>query len=466
MSPFEQLGLPPDADERMIKRAYAQRLRDTRPDSDPEGFQRLHAIYQAALAQCEGKPLAETVRHAPSHEATTPTGSTAAPTPDPPRKPPVFSFERFHAELSDLAARGDAVKLSAWLEQQPALWSLQLKTRAGHELFARLHRETPPMSPACMDVLLAFFDMNQARPGNHALLMQQLQRRMQLAWELQPSQRDKLAERMDMRLHSERRELDHKLDRLAQPPRWDQIFRIGITPYAVSSYVQFIQRLGLGHPEDLPEACNREQIHFWQKATEHGQVGRQRLQLGAIRCFAALLGGLLWGLLLGIAMHIPPARFYWPVFWFCLGIPIAVCSFWALCMLVLPLDGWHAKPEYQPARWPWLNLLLVPVLCTATLAFAISDNYTAALLPALAGLWLALRRLWRRNVVSLRLSPRLIWVGLWGVFMLTRSLLNGSNPNIDDTTYPALAATTAMLAWSVDLWRQRQGLRVRRRISR
>lgn len=44
------LELPPDADATAIKRAYARRLRQHRPDTDPEGFQQLHAAYQAALA--------------------------------------------------------------------------------------------------------------------------------------------------------------------------------------------------------------------------------------------------------------------------------------------------------------------------------------------------------------------------------------------------------------------------------
>ena len=49
---FHLLGLAPDADERAIKRAYAARLKTSRPDEDPEGFQRLNQAYQAALAYC------------------------------------------------------------------------------------------------------------------------------------------------------------------------------------------------------------------------------------------------------------------------------------------------------------------------------------------------------------------------------------------------------------------------------
>ena len=47
---LDWLQLPHDADERTIKRAYAARLKTTRPDSDPDGFQQLHEAYQAALA--------------------------------------------------------------------------------------------------------------------------------------------------------------------------------------------------------------------------------------------------------------------------------------------------------------------------------------------------------------------------------------------------------------------------------
>ena len=46
--PWEALGLPGPADLALIRRAYAERLKRTRPEENPEGFQRLRNAYQAA----------------------------------------------------------------------------------------------------------------------------------------------------------------------------------------------------------------------------------------------------------------------------------------------------------------------------------------------------------------------------------------------------------------------------------
>ncbi|AEF20499.1 J domain-containing protein [Pseudomonas fulva] len=49
VSPWELLGLDAGADTRSIKRRYAQLLKQTRPDEDPESFQRLREAYEWAL---------------------------------------------------------------------------------------------------------------------------------------------------------------------------------------------------------------------------------------------------------------------------------------------------------------------------------------------------------------------------------------------------------------------------------
>ena len=47
---FETLGIDVSADERTIKRAYAAKLKTTRPETDPQGFQALNEAYRTALA--------------------------------------------------------------------------------------------------------------------------------------------------------------------------------------------------------------------------------------------------------------------------------------------------------------------------------------------------------------------------------------------------------------------------------
>ncbi|MFZ5637707.1 MAG: J domain-containing protein [Pseudomonadota bacterium] len=56
---FRHLGLDRDADERAIKRAYATRLKITRPDEDPEGFQALNEAYRAALDWAQSRQDSE-----------------------------------------------------------------------------------------------------------------------------------------------------------------------------------------------------------------------------------------------------------------------------------------------------------------------------------------------------------------------------------------------------------------------
>jgi hypothetical protein len=50
MNVWQELGIAPTAEVREIRRAYAQRLRHTHPEDDPDGFQRLRAAYESALA--------------------------------------------------------------------------------------------------------------------------------------------------------------------------------------------------------------------------------------------------------------------------------------------------------------------------------------------------------------------------------------------------------------------------------
>ncbi|SDT27340.1 hypothetical protein SAMN05216598_4755 [Pseudomonas asplenii] len=70
MSCWEILGLPSDADTRSIKRQYATLLKRTRPDDDPEGFQRLREAYEHALNWSDSMRQNATEETAPAAEIT------------------------------------------------------------------------------------------------------------------------------------------------------------------------------------------------------------------------------------------------------------------------------------------------------------------------------------------------------------------------------------------------------------
>jgi hypothetical protein len=50
MNCWQTLGLTATHDQRLIKRAYLARLKESRPEDDPEAFQRVRAAYESALA--------------------------------------------------------------------------------------------------------------------------------------------------------------------------------------------------------------------------------------------------------------------------------------------------------------------------------------------------------------------------------------------------------------------------------
>jgi hypothetical protein len=472
MSPFSLLGLPPDADERAIKRAYAQRLRQIRPEDDAQGFQRLHEIYQAALERCrQGMPAATSAQDegastdreqrfdasmAQPPRIDAGVSSTAAPIAQPPPAAVVFVVDEFCSAAFDLAATGDPARLQDWLGSRPELWSLQLKAQVGHYLVQQLYQQVPPMPESCLDTLLHFFDLDHALAGHDPAALQQLRRRSRLAWELQPDHQNALAARLNMPPWRVR----WNLRQLHRPFRWPQVLLIGMNPSNAGIIATFVARLAGINPEDLPDGVKRDQLQFWQAAADLKRVNRPRLILGLARSAVILLVGMLLAPLLSLAysggIALEPMLFV-------IALLMVPSMLWGVWVAWQALDHWQGRPEHLPVRWPWLCLGLVPLMCAGGLALQLTRQPGLGVLLLTPAVWLALRRYWHRHD-----GHGFVWkAGHVRVFFillfLLANALRGTDliadiPSADSAGF--VLASVAMLAWGADLWKQRRHLRI------
>lgn len=222
---YEHLGLPPDANERDIKRAYARLLKQTRPGEDPEGFQRLRQAYETALAWAARREAAENddaddTRAAPAMAPLEPERAPAPPEPDmddsdgppadfapvpmpaPPEPAPVLlpvgqaapvaparvtgagagsgqapehggtrvtmtPVEIARMLLAQVAALPTPEAVRQWLAEQPFLWELELKQAVADVLPWVLNDCEEPVFGDSLDALWAFFDLDQVTDGSH-----------------------------------------------------------------------------------------------------------------------------------------------------------------------------------------------------------------------------------------------------------------------------------------------------------
>lgn len=180
------LGLDRSADERAVKRAYADRLKSRRPDDDPVEFQRLHEAYQHALAyvrqRAESRAQGVTLKIEPTAqqlEATTPYGTFAPITPPDEAGGSFNNPGADHIRIEDrreevamlppgelieamlLAARTPPAEFESWLQSRPELYSIPGRNWLIPLVMEALESSTELPSPECLRILLAFFGLDQ-----------------------------------------------------------------------------------------------------------------------------------------------------------------------------------------------------------------------------------------------------------------------------------------------------------------
>lgn len=181
--PFEQLGLGDDATERDVRRAYAARLKKTRPDDDPVAFQALHEAYQACLEELRYRASEgqmdwdeDELPGLPRQSEPLPGGvaseaialSVLAEADQDPvdDQPDPFDLSGFLEELYAKAGSATPAVLKAWLAQHPALYSIRLKSAITAPVLNAVATSDPPMQAELQDVVADFFGLHHLGPAD------------------------------------------------------------------------------------------------------------------------------------------------------------------------------------------------------------------------------------------------------------------------------------------------------------
>jgi len=500
------LQLPPDADETAIKRSYARLLRQHRPDADPEGFQQLHAAYQAALAwarargeQADGEvgdiaadDASAAAAAAPAagdlgasdddrHDAQPDPATASAtqsdfldghrphpetgdrdlhPTQQPPLTPspqadvaasPTVDPDALCDELLAMAARAEPQALQQWLERQPALWSLRDKAQIGWLLSHRLQQQMPPIQRDALAILLGFFGLDDIAAGPAAQALPMLQERLHLAWEMQPENAEALARRVYPTTADAYR-VPALMRQLRRPFSLPQALWASLMPGRPRALRRLLLRLDQGRLHTLPAPLEPQQLEFWMSATEAGYLTRARLLVGLARCIAgsALLAGVLILFTALSAWSAEPVPLSYGVSRSGL-IALAIVALWAAWLLAGTLLRWQGEAEMD-MRSPaprWLRWSFVPLLAGIGLGISeIPGQQLPGSIVATIALLVSIVRLWRRSGRPYRPNSAILWLAFLS-YSMAQSL-----------PVP-LSAALALGLWTWDLLRHRR-LRWRR----
>lgn len=293
VDPFKRLGVDEEADEREVKRAYARLLKQTRPDEDPVGFQRLNEAYQAALSYCRhramaleggedeepagrgeggagtapapdrepipaaaapGEPLADA--SPPSPPSRTPRPTVAVPVhvhaDDAPRPAPVDA-QALAGEVLEHAARDMPSALREWLARHGDLYLLGLKQRVGQAVFERIAYEDARVRPANLPALADFFSI--APPD-------WVERRLQVR---------RAVESNDTAAFDEDRAI--AIRQLKRPFAWPRALLLACFPGLAHRIARLSDRLASEYGDDVPGLDAGQQRFFAQIANPYYHGG-------------------------------------------------------------------------------------------------------------------------------------------------------------------------------------------------
>jgi hypothetical protein len=481
---FKLLGLPMDADTSSIKRAYAQLLRSTRPDEDPEGFQRLHAAYKTALAHAEKKPASqphvivttsapiETPRvvdmptmPAPRADIDTP-ATSQTPLPSAPAQAKIIPVDinaAADAVITQAIKAEETGELMQWLQARPEFWSIQVKQQTGQRVLAKLLKQPQAMAAESLDTLLQFFDLDRVGSGVNPLALQQLRLHQAMQWELQPRHHAALARRTDT-LNDGKPDVErvrHYVDMLKRPLHWPDVVKTAMRRGRTSDLGNFIRAFCGGRLDGLPPAIQREHAQFWHRATTKGAPNWPRFVVGSIQAIAvAIVFALVviaFSVLAWVGSH---GQTVFPILPGAITF-LGVLALWLCYAGWSWLDYWQRMPESNITPRTWLQRLAIPLLCALALAldYVIGAPWIAGPIMLITFI-LAIRRMIARSTWTIKGKPvKFPATLLWFVFWIASKAFYGNSTNGDllpnDLPYTAVAALATMCVWLIDTWRNR-----------
>ena len=471
---FELLGLRPDADIADVKRAYARMLRITRPDDDPEAFQRLHTAYKMVLAQVNAKTAAASSSTSVHFaQAQSSSEQSSSPTPSASSSPSVPAHtENVTAPAIHLGVLANEViraavesengsTLSRWLQSRSEFWSVQVKQQTAHMVLQRLFQQPEAISTDCMDALLRFFDLDHVLSGVNPAALQTLRRRQLVLWELLPANHHVLAQRIGKQYGSypEVGFLKKDIALLQRPFSWPRTLRTALQIGRTNEIGHLVHALlGHGRFDELPASIDRAHAFFWFRATTRGPMtwphfAMRSFQMGLAAFACALIVSVIYflaGPSVASRSNVLVAVNAYAITW------TVVFSLWLIFAGAICFDQWQGLPESTPSRWPWLRRLALPAMCAAGLAAYETGGAPYARWLIMVCFIAAMRKFRRRSPGNSGFfaritasTPAFIWISVWIIAALSRT------QGIEDfPLIPILAFSTFAMSIA-DLWRHR-----------
>ncbi|MEE7545950.1 hypothetical protein HF319_01820 [Xanthomonas sp. Kuri4-1] len=483
------LGLAEDADERAVKRAYAARLKVTRPDDDPAGFQQLHETYQAALGwsrQFSALRAAENTienRRDDAHALEVLAAGTSGSTPFPNEAPPAarpdadgsplplpseahsstslatavplamgmpsIDIAQMQMRILHYAQQQEPELLHAWLLAQPELWSLEHKPEIGTHLQRHLLENEEALSIYSYRVLAEFFDWEQALDATDFCLLQNACTRMHQRWLLQPTGYRELSEALRQRGDGAASVTNVRklLSLLGTETSNGALFAAMLWPGRPTRMRRLLDLIGyVPDGRKPPPPLYRERASAWYLASERNMFNPIAAMIGTARSLIAAAVFFLLCLFLAMLDH-NPAPGMSPVLKVgCYGAALIVGA-WVAWDGFISLLRWQSRHETHPCiSHPLLQRFFIPAIAALATALIAAGKTQVAAAIALPLLVIALARWARRTGKQLELHWGWSWA--WaGIFILKSGIIVVGFLVV----YPQATLVVTGIAWLSDL---------------